>query len=78
MIQQIEIYIRKSGDHNFLTFHVPEELRDLFLSSLMKGQFGTEAASINFEAPVRNEWLTGDFPDHLKIKVDSITIGFGD
>jgi hypothetical protein len=76
MRQQIEIYIRKSGDRNLLMFHVPEELKERLIQGIKSGSFKAETVDIGFEMTVLPQWQSAGEPNHLRLEVDEITAGY--
>jgi hypothetical protein len=78
MKKQIEIYIRKSGERNLLMFHIPEELKESFIEGMKKGRFAPETANIGFEMSVLPQWQSSAQPNHMRLEVNEITVGYGE
>jgi hypothetical protein len=70
----IEIYVRKSGDNVLLMFHVPDDLREAFIQGLAKGSFENETTDMHVEMDVLPQWRSDYSPNHLRFKVNRITI----
>ena len=77
MKEQIEIYIRHSGERNLLMFYVPEEMIEQFVQGIKAGRFEDETVNINFEMTVRPEWRSKAYPDHVRLEVNEITASGG-
>lgn len=74
MKDSIEIYVRKSGDDVLLMFHVPDDLREAFIQGLAKGSFEDGAMDMHVEMHVLPQWRSNDSRDHLRFKVNRITL----
>jgi hypothetical protein len=77
MKEQIEIYIRHSGERNLLMFYVPEEKMEQFIQGIKAGRFEDETVNINFEMTVRPEWRSKAYPDHVRLEVNAISASIG-
>jgi hypothetical protein len=74
MADGIEIYIRPSGGRNLLHFHVPTALREQFVQEFSNGNFDAEKVNVYFEMPVRPEYFSGLSENHLRFKIDSVSL----
>lgn len=74
MKDAIEIYVRNSGEDVLLMFNVPDDLREAFIQGLAKGSFEDVAAEMHVEMHVLPQWRTDDSGDHLRFKVNRITL----
>jgi hypothetical protein len=63
MKDAIEIYVRKSGDDVLLMFQ-----------GLTKGSFEDSATDMHVEMHVLPQWRSDDSRDHLRFKVNRITL----
>ena len=70
----IEIYVKKSGDEVLLMFHVPDGLREEFIQGLAKGSFETDYTEMHVEMHLLPQWRSHDSEDHLRFKVNRITL----
>lgn len=74
MADGIEIYIRPSGGRNLLHFHVPTVLREQFVRDFSNGKFDAEEVNVYFEMPARPEYFSGLSENHMRFKIDSISL----
>jgi hypothetical protein len=74
MADGIEIYVRPSGGRNLLHFHVPIALRGQFVQDFSNA----EGVDVHFEMPVRAEYFTEPSENHMRFKIDSISLIPGD
>ncbi len=70
----IEIYVRKSGEEILLMFHVPDGLREEFIQGLARGSFEAGGPDMHVEMHVLPQWRSDDSRDHLRFKVNRITL----
>jgi diadenosine tetraphosphate (Ap4A) HIT family hydrolase len=70
----IEIYVRKSGDNVLLMFHVPDDQREAFIQGLAKGSFEDDTTDMHVEMHVLPHWRSDDSLDHLRFRVNRISI----
>ena len=74
MADCIEIYVRPSGGRNLLHFHVPIALREQFVQDFSNGRFDAAGVDVHFEMPVRAEYFTEPSENHMRFKIDSISL----
>lgn len=74
MKEQIEIYVRKSGARNLLHLHVPASLKPQFIRGLEEDGFGDEDVDIHPEMRVLPEYLAGEPENHVRLKLDRISL----
>lgn len=74
MADGIEIYVRPSGGRNLLHFYVPTALRDQFVRDFSNGTFDAEEVHVYLEMPVRPEYFFGHSDNHLRFKIDSVSL----
>jgi diadenosine tetraphosphate (Ap4A) HIT family hydrolase len=55
-------------------FHVPKDLREAFIQGLTKGSFEDSATDMHVEMHVLPQWRSDDSRDHLRFKVNRITL----
>ena len=70
----IEIHVRKSGDEVLLMLHIPNGLKEEFIRGLTEGSFEADGTDIHIEMSVLPQWRCDDSPEHLRFKVDRITL----
>lgn len=77
---QIEIYVRNSGDRTLLNFYIPRQMREEFIAALQHGSFEERNTNINLELSVLDKWRTGTdvSAPHLKVPITAINIQFID
>jgi len=73
----IEIYLRHSGGRALMTFHVPASMREQFQQAMQGGTVDGGQAPIAFEAPTLEPWA-GPERDHLRVRIDGISVQFDD
>jgi hypothetical protein len=78
MADCIEIYVRPSGGRNLLHFHVSIALREQFVQDFSNGRFEAEEVDVHLEMPVRAEYFTDHSENHMRFKIDSISLIPGD
>ena len=78
MADCIEIYVRPSVGRNLLHFHVPIALREQFVQDFSNGRFEAEEVDVHLEMPVRAEYFTDPSKNHMRFKIDSISLIPGD
>ena len=78
MADGIEIYVRPSGGRNLLHFHVPIALREQFVRDFSNGRFDAKGVDVHLEMPVRAEYFTDPSKNHMRFKIDSISLIPGD
>jgi len=88
MLDQIEIYVRNSGERTMLNFYVPENLRERFIVALKAGSFSDDRISMALEVTTLSQWITDDDQRaksgthtetaHVRIPIDAINLQFTD
>ena len=75
MEESIEIYIRKSGDHDFLNIYVPSRLRDAFINGAKNGLIKDIGVPMNFEMSVDLPRGTNrDESIHVSLDIKAINV----
>jgi hypothetical protein len=88
MSNEIEIYVRPSGDKMLLNFHIPEAARDKFIAGLREGHSDGKDTIMHLELSVLPNWLTdadertqcfaNSTSLHVRVPVAAINTHFGE
>lgn len=86
MSDQIEIYVRDSGDRTLLNVFVPSRMREQLIAALQHGSFSGCQVPIALEMPILDKWITADGqarddeiggePEHVRVPITGISVHF--